>query len=81
MHDSRAGSLDRPRDLLRAQPAAQQARRSGTAAEQRRVALKELGVLAQMLAHKPEQIIDGALLAAAAAVAVMEKQDHARRKT
>ncbi len=68
------------RHLVGSQAAAQHARRGARAAEQGRVALEQLCLLAEMLADEPQKILDGLLLAAAAAVPVVQEQDHAGRK-
>ena len=78
VNDPRAGAANRVRDLLRAQPAAQHPGGGTPSTEQRRVALEQLGILAEMFAHQPQQVFDGTLLAAATPVAVVQKQDHDR---
>jgi hypothetical protein len=80
VHDPRPRSPHRPRNLLRTQPAAQHPRRRLAAAEQSRIALEQLGILAEVLAHQPEKILYGALLAAAAAVPIVQEEDHYRPK-
>ena len=61
--DPRPGAAHGARDLVGREAAAQHAGRRAAAAEQRRVALQQLGVLAEVLAHQPQQILDGTLLA------------------
>ena len=78
MHDPRAGAPNRVCDLIGPQPTAQHPASGTASTEQRRVPLEQLGILAEMFAHQPQQVIDGALLATAAAVAVVQKQDHNR---
>ena len=76
VHDPRTRAPDRVRDLLRAKPPARHPERRAPAPEQGRIALEQLGILADLLAHEPQQISYGALLAAALAVAVVEEEDQ-----
>ena len=59
-------------------------RSSATAARERpsvgAVALEQLDLLAQVLAHEPQEVLDRALLAARDAVAVVQEEDHGRGK-
>ena len=67
------------RDVLGAQPAAQQPAAARPRARERgRVALEHLGLLAQVLADEPGVVLDRALLAAGDAVAVVQEEDHRR---
>ena len=73
----RAGAPHRVRDLLRARARRAAARRRGApVAEHGRVALEHLRVLAEVLADQPREVLDGPLLAAGQAVAVVQQQDH-----
>ena len=47
------------------------------AAERGGVALEDLGVLAEVLAHEPREVLDDAFLPAGHAVAVVQEEDHA----
>jgi hypothetical protein len=67
-------------DVVGCQTAAQQAGRGACAAEQRRVALEQLDLAAQVLGHQPAQVGHGPLLAAGRAVAVVQEQDHREGK-
>ncbi len=78
--DARAGAPHGRRDLVRVQPAAQHPRRRASAAERGGVALEQLDVLAQVLAHEPREVLDHALLAAGRAVAVVQDEDHGARR-
>ena len=83
VHDAGAGAAHGgARRRSGAQPAAQHRRRGRAAAAERgRVALEHLGVLAQVLADQPREVLDRALLAAGGAVAVVQEQDHRRAST
>ena len=63
-------------DLLRPQPAAQQADRGVARGDLGRAALEHLDLLAQVLADQPLQILDRPLLPARMAIAVVQQQDH-----
>ena len=63
-------------DLLGRQAAAEQPGRGARAADRRAVARQQPRVLAEVLAHEPEQVLDDALLAARRAVAVVQEEDH-----
>ncbi len=78
-----ARAADRVGDLLGAQAAAEQAGRGAGAPDPGAVAREQLGVLVEVLAHEPHEVLDGALLAAGRAVAVVEEEDHesCRRRT
>ena len=76
--DPRARAPHRRGDVVGCQPAAQQPAAARRAAERRAVALQHLGVLAQVLAHEPREVLDHALLAAGRAVAVVQEEDHER---
>ena len=76
VHHARAGAPHGRGDVLRREAAAQQPERRPPAAEQRRVALEHLGLLAQLRPHQPCEVLDRALLAAGHAVAVVEQEDH-----
>jgi hypothetical protein len=68
--------LNRAGDLARRQTAPDEPRRGARAAERRGVADQQLGLLAELLAHEPQQILYDALLPAARAIAIVHKQDH-----
>ena len=68
------------RDLVGRRPPRSSAGRRAGAPEQRRVAFEQLGVLAEVLADQPQQVLDGALLAPGVPVAVVQEQDHVGRK-
>jgi hypothetical protein len=74
--DARIRALDGLGDVVGIEPAAEQRAGSAGAAELRGVALEQLGLLAEFLAHERHQLVDGALLAAGRAVAVVEKEDQ-----
>ncbi len=76
--DARARASHGARDLIGREAAAQDPGRGAAATEQRRVAREQLGLLAEVLADQPQQVLDRALLAAALPVAVVEEEDHAR---
>ena len=65
-------------NLLRREAAAEQPGRRAGAADRGAVAGHGLRVLAEALAHEPQQILDRPLLAARRPVAVVQEQDHAR---
>jgi hypothetical protein len=44
-----------------------------------RIALKQLGLLAQVSAHQPEEVVDRLLLAAGGAIAMVQEEDHVVR--
>ena len=73
MHDPGAAEPDRAGDVAGLQSPAQQPGRRSTAPERGRVSLQQLGGLAQVLAHEPLQILDGALLAAGGAVLAVQE--------
>ena len=77
MNHARAGAPDCLRDLLRPQAAAQHPAGGARTAQRRRVAREHLDLLAEMLANEPGEVLDGALLAAAGAVSIVQEQDHA----
>jgi hypothetical protein len=58
------------------QAAAQQRHRRARAPERRAVAFEQLRLLAQVLAHQPQEVLDRALLAAGDPVAVVQEEDH-----
>ena len=65
------------RDVVGREAAAQQRRAAAARATQRgRVALEQLDVLAELLAHQPAQVLDRPLLAAGGPVAVVQEEDH-----
>ena len=74
--DARAAAADGRRDVAGLQAAAEQAGGGAGAAERRAVARQQLRVLAELLAHEPQQVVDGALLTADRAVAVVQEEDH-----
>ena len=76
VHDARARPANGGRDLLGRQSAAQHPGGRAPAAEHGRVALQQLDVLAEALARQPQEVRDGALLAAGGAVAVVQDEDH-----
>ena len=80
VHDARAAAAHGVADLLRRQPAAQQAGRGARATELRAVAREQLRLLAEVLAHEPLEVGDDALLAAGRAVAVVQEEDHVERR-
>jgi hypothetical protein len=55
--DASAGTAHRSRHLLGAQPAAQEPGRGSGTPQMRRIALEQLGVLAQVLSDEPQQVI------------------------
>ena len=75
--DAGAGAPHGGRDLVRVQAAREHPRRRLRAAERGRVALEDLGVLAEVLADEPREVLDDAFLAAGHAVAVVQEEDHA----
>ena len=79
-HDARAGQADGGNDVARVQTAAQQRDRGPAAAEERAVVAEQLGLLVELLAHQPHEVLDGALLAARDPVAVVQEEDHERAK-
>jgi hypothetical protein len=76
VHDARAGALDGVGDLGRAEPAEQQTARRVAPRERGRVALQDLGLLAQLAADQPRQVLDRPLLPAGDAIAVVQQEDH-----
>src|SRR5204863_5361755 len=78
--DARTRAPDRDGDVLGVEAAAQQPARGPCATELRGVALEQLGLLAELLAHERHQLLNGPLLAAWRAVAVVEKQDQVGAK-
>ena len=76
MDDPRPGAADRGGDVVGREPAAQQRHRGARAPQRGAVALEQLGLLAQVLAHEPQEVLDRALLAAGGAVAVVQEEDH-----
>ena len=81
VHDPRAGAPDGRRDLLGLEAAAQQPGRRAGAAERGGIALEQFGVFSQALAQQPQEVGDGALLAARRAIAVVQDEDHGRGLT
>ena len=79
VHDARAGSANRFPDLLRPQPAPQQTGGGADLREHARVALEDLGVLAEVLADQPREVINRTFLPTGDAVAVVEEKNHDRR--
>ena len=77
--DPRAAAPHRVAHLVRSEPAAQQPRRGLAAGQRRGVVLEHLGVLAELLADQPREVLDRALLATGDAVAVVQEQDHVAR--
>ena len=67
-------------DLVGIEPAAQQPGRGAPPPGGRGVPREHLGVLPQVLAHEPDEVVDGPLLAPGRAVAVVEEEDHDLRK-
>ena len=78
--DARAGAAHRGGDVVGRQAAAQQRDRRARAPQRRAVALEQLGLLAEVLAQQPQEVLDRALLAARDAVAVVQEEDHGRGK-
>ena len=79
-HGPRAGAADRGGHVVGREPAAQQRARRPRAPEHGRVALEQLDLLAEVLAHQPHEVLHGALLAARDPVAVVQEEDHAPGK-
>ena len=73
------GAPPRRRPRARARRAAGRGR-GASAPQDRAVAVEQLRLLAQVLAHEPQQIVDDALLAAGRAVAVVQEEDHEQGK-
>ncbi|MGH2916098.1 MAG: hypothetical protein ACRDMX_14035 [Solirubrobacteraceae bacterium] len=78
VHDARPSPSHGLRDVLRREPAVQQPGGRTPAVQLRRLSLEQLRLLAQSLAHEPQQILDGPLLAAGDAVTVVQEKDHER---
>jgi hypothetical protein len=76
--DPRPGAAHGVADVRRIQAAAQQAGRRAGPPQRRGVALEQLGVLAQVLAGQPGQVLDRPLLPAGGAVPVVQEEDHGR---
>ena len=76
MDDARAAAAHGVGDLVRLEAAAQQPGRGARPPEPAAVAREQLGVLAELLADEPQQVVDDALLAARRAVAVVQEEDH-----
>ncbi|HEX3874563.1 MAG TPA: hypothetical protein VHW26_10495, partial [Solirubrobacteraceae bacterium] len=75
VNDPRAGPPDGPTDLLGIEPAAEHSRGGGRPAEPGRVAIEQLGVLAELVADQPEQVLDRLLLAAERPVPVVQEEN------
>ena len=75
--DPRVRALDRVRDLVGVQPAADEPERRVLRPNHGRIALEHLHVLVQVRADEPLQVGDRPFLPADVAVAVVEEQDHA----
>jgi hypothetical protein len=64
--------------LAGVEAAAQQPEGRSASAELARGSREQLAVLAETLAHEPEQVVDDALLPARRAVSVVQKENHPR---
>jgi hypothetical protein len=71
-----AGEPNRRDDVARVQAAAQQCDGGAPLAEHRAVVAEQLGLLVELLAHQPHEVLDGTLLAAGDPVAVVQEEDH-----
>lgn len=78
VHDARAAAPHGVGDLRRRQATAEQPGSGAGAADRRAVARQQPHLLAEVLAHEPQQILDRTLLAAGRPVAVVQQQDHSR---
>ena len=76
VHDARAGAAHGVGDVVGRQAAPQQPARGAAVAERGGVALEHLGVLVEVLADQPREVLDRPLLPAGQAVAVVQEQDH-----
>ena len=79
VHDARTGAADRPRHLVGVEATAHEARGRARPADPGRIALQQLGILAQLVAHEPEEIVDRLLLAAGGSIAMVQEEDHVFR--
>ena len=81
--DAGAAAPHRLPDRVRLEAAAQQPGRGARRAQRERVAHEDLGLLAELVAHQPGEVLDRALLPAGRAVAVVQEQDQrsARRSS
>ena len=80
--DARAGAPHGGGDLVRvASPPRSRPRPRAPRPSAARVALEQLDLLAEVLAHEPGEVLDRALLAAGRAVAVVQEEDHAARQS
>ena len=80
VEDPGSAEANRLGHLLGAQAAAQQAERGAGDIETGRLALEQLGGLAELLADEPHQVPHDPLLPTGGAIAVVQEQDHASRK-
>jgi GT2 family glycosyltransferase len=76
VHDASAARAHGCGDFAWVEPALQQPARSAATGDLGGGSREQLGGLVQALAHEPDEILDGALLATGRAIAIVQEQDH-----
>jgi hypothetical protein len=73
--DARPRPPDGPADVVGIEPAPQHADRRAGPADDRRVPLEQLGVLAEPVANQPKEVVDRPLLAAGRAITIVQEEN------